>query len=345
MSKKKILVTGGMGFIGSHTVVELYKAGFEPIIVDDLSNSHLFVKKNIETIIGDSITFYQISCLDKESLHDVFSKEGFIDGVIHFAAFKAVGESVENPLTYYRNNILSLLNIIDAMDAFKSHNLVFSSSCTVYGEPKTIPVAESEPRQQANSPYGNTKSICEDILEDFSKTNTDLKSIALRYFNPIGAHESSLIGELPIGKPNNLIPFITQTAIGKREQLIVFGDDYDTEDGSCIRDYIHVTDLALAHIKAIEKNFKSESINYNIYNIGTGNGISVFDIIKTFEKISGKPLNYKIGARRLGDITAVYADSNYSEKELDWTANKTLEESLSSAWKWEQKIKETNRGI
>lgn len=343
--RKKILVTGGMGFIGSHTVVELYEKGYEPIIVDDLSNSHLFVKDNIEKIIGSNVNFYEASCLNQEALRKIFFKEKNIEGVIHFAAFKAVGESVDNPLNYYRNNVVSLLNLLDVMVEQKVGNLVFSSSCTVYGEPEQIPVSEHEPRQEANSPYGNTKSICEDILRDLSKTSTSIKSIALRYFNPIGAHESSLIGELPIGKPNNLIPFITQTAVGKREGLTIFGDDYETEDGSCIRDYIHVTDLANAHIKAIEKNLEIDSGNYGVYNIGTGKGNSVFEVINVFEKVTKCKLNYSIGSRRPGDVQAVFADVRYSESNLGWKAEKTLEESLLSAWNWELELKKLNNGV
>jgi UDP-glucose 4-epimerase len=335
----KILVTGGTGYIGSHTVVELQNKGHEVIIVDNLSNSSAEIVDNIEKISGVRPLFEEFNLIDREKTADFFKRHNDIMGIIHFAAFKAVGESVQHPLMYYRNNLDSLVNILQGMIDNRIPNIVFSSSCTVYGQPDKLPVSEDAPIKKAESPYGNTKQISEEILADTTKTS-DLNVIALRYFNPIGAHESAIIGELPLGVPNNLVPFITQTAIGIREQLSVFGDDYDTPDGTAIRDYIHVVDLAKAHVIAVDrminKNMKKQM---EIFNLGTGNGYSVLEVIKSFEKVSGQKLNYKIVARREGDITQVWADPEFSNKELGWKAEKGIDEMTLSAWKWEQALR------
>ncbi len=332
-----ILVTGGTGFIGSHTVVELQQAGHEVLIIDDLSNSRVEVLDAIEKITRKRPLFEKVDITDREALAAVFSKyQGRMEGVIHFAAKKAVGESVEFPLMYYRINVGGTVNLLECMAAQNIHNIVFSSSCTVYGQPDVIPVDETAPRKQAESPYGNTKSICEDVLRDTSATSP-LKVVALRYFNPIGAHASALIGELPLGTPNNLVPYITQTGIGKREQLTVHGNDYPTTDGTCIRDYIHVVDLAKAHIKALDRLLNNgQKSAYEVFNIGTGSGSSVLEVIETFEKVSGRQLNYRIGPRRSGDITQVYADTSFSNRELGWKSELNLEDALRSAWAWEQ---------
>jgi len=331
----KILVTGGTGFIGSHTVVELQNKGYQVVIVDNLSNSRAETADFIAKITGTKPTLEVFNLVEREKTLDFFKRHNDTDGVIHFAALKAVGESVDKPLEYYRNNIDSLINILDGMRANNIDNFVFSSSCTVYGQPDNLPVSEKAPRKKAESPYGNTKQIAEDIIFDAVKA-TSLKGIALRYFNPIGAHETALIGELPIGIPNNLVPFITQTAYGLREQLSVYGDDYNTADGTAIRDYIHVVDLAKAHVVAvnrmIEGNMKKD---FEIFNLGTGNGYSVLEAIKSFEKVTGKKLKYKIVGRREGDIEQVWADPTYSNKELGWKAEKGLDEMMASAWKWE----------
>jgi UDP-glucose 4-epimerase len=337
-----ILVTGGAGFIGSHTIVALHEAGYVSIIIDDFSNSDKSVLAGIEKLIGYMPKTYVGDCNDSQILTKIF-EENKIAGVIHFAASKAVGESVEKPLKYYRNNVSATVTLLENMLANKVENLVFSSSCTVYGEPNQLPVTENTPTQPANSPYGNTKQICEEIIEDTVKASA-LKAISLRYFNPIGAHESALIGELPKGKPANLIPFITQVAAGLRPDLQVFGNDYPTTDGTAIRDYIHVVDLAKAHVAAINMllNHKSEvknEPNYKVYNIGTGVGNTVLEVIKTFEEISGKPLNYKIMPRREGDVIAVYADVSLSEKELHWKTEKTLKNALTDAWRWQLSLK------
>jgi UDP-glucose 4-epimerase len=332
-----ILVTGGTGFIGSHTVVELQQAGHEVLVIDDLSNSRVEVLDAIEKITGKRPLFEKVDITDREALIAVFSKyQGRIEGVIHFAAKKAVGESVEFPLMYYRINVGGTVNLLECMAAQNIHNIVFSSSCTVYGQPDVIPVDETASRKQAESPYGNTKSICEDVLRDTSATSS-LRVVALRYFNPIGAHASALIGELPLGTPNNLVPYITQTGIGKREQLTVHGNDYPTTDGTCIRDYIHVVDLAKAHIKALDRLLNNgQKSAYEVFNIGTGSGSSVLEVIQTFEKVSGRQLNYRIGPRRSGDITQVYADTSFSNRELGWKSELDLEDALRSAWAWEQ---------
>ncbi|MEJ7694626.1 UDP-glucose 4-epimerase GalE [Daejeonella sp.] len=340
MTGKKILVTGGTGYIGSHTVVELINSGYHPVIVDNLSNSSSEVLKQIETITGVSPDFFNFDLSDEPSIRNLIQTHPDIEGIIHFAAFKAVGESVEQPLKYYHNNIYSLVNLLEAF-ADQKVNFVFSSSCTVYGEPDTLPVTEHSPVKHAESPYGNTKQIAEDILNDTVKANKNLKVTALRYFNPVGAHSSALIGELPIGVPQNLVPFITQSAIGKRGQITVFGDDYDTPDGSCIRDYIHVVDLAKAHIAAL-KNMDNpkRKLSYDVYNIGTGRGNTVLEIIAAFESSTGVKLNYTIGPRRGGDIEKIYGDVKKAEKDLGWKAELGLPEMMSSAWAWENYIKQ-----
>lgn len=331
----KILVTGGTGYIGSHTVVELQNKGYEVIVVDNLSNSDAGIVDNIEKITGIRPEFENFDLIDREKTADFFKRNNDIKGIIHFAAFKAVGESVQKPLMYYRNNLDSLINILQGMIDNDIPNFVFSSSCTVYGQPDELPVSEQAPIKKAESPYGNTKQISEEIISDTLKTSK-LNAIALRYFNPIGAHESTLIGELPLGVPNNLVPFITQTAIGIREQLSVFGDNYATPDGTAIRDYIHVVDLAKAHVIAIDRMVNSKmKQQMEIFNLGTGNGYSVLDVINSFEKVSGQKLNYKIVDRREGDITQVWANPDYSNDELGWKAEKGIDEMTLSAWKWE----------
>lgn len=335
----KILVTGGTGYIGSHTVVELQNKGYEVVIIDNLSNSNADVVDRIEKITKIRPEFENFDLCDSQKLNIFFKKHQNIDAIIHFAAYKAVGESVQKPLMYYQNNLISLMNILQNMNDGKCANLVFSSSCTVYGQPDKLPVDETAPVQKAESPYGNTKQIAEEIIQDTIKSNSNLKSIALRYFNPIGAHESALIGELPIGVPNNLVPFITQTAIGKREILSVFGDDYNTPDGSCIRDYINVVDLAKAHVVAVNRMLNKKSLkNFEFFNLGTGNGYSVLEIIKSFEKVTNQKLNYKIVGRREGDIEQIWAETTIANQVLGWTAEKTLDETMLSAWNWEKNI-------
>ena len=337
----KILVTGGLGFIGSHTVVELHQAGFEPIIVDNLYNSDIQVLDRLEKITDKRFPYYNVDCLDGVKMREIF-KEHKINGVIHFAAYKAVGESVLQPLKYYGNNLESLTILLTIMEEFSVSNFVFSSSCTVYGEAAELPVTESTPRLPATSPYGNTKAIGEDILRDFIYSNPSFQGISLRYFNPIGAHPSAEIGELPRGVPSNLVPFLTQVAIGEREKLMVFGDDYDTPDGTCIRDYIHVVDLAKAHVKALEllQNCPEGSY-YDVFNVGTGTGYSVLDLIKTFEEVNDTKLNYEITQRRPGDVVKIYAQSDKSNQLLKWKAEKTLGDALKDAWRWQQKINST----
>jgi len=345
MSKKiKVLVTGGTGYIGSHTVVELIEQGFEVVIVDNLSNSEPFILERIKQITGVEPTFYQYDLTDPVKVSEIFKEHSDIQGVIHFAANKAVGESVEKPLMYYRNNLNSLINILDGLKLVRSANLVFSSSCTVYGQPEQLPVTEEAPVQPAMSPYGNTKQICEEIIQDTLNAGVKMNAVALRYFNPIGAHPSGLIGELPIGVPNNLVPFITQTAIGIREQLKVFGDDYNTPDGSCIRDYIHVVDLAKAHIVALKRMLESNNASaYEMFNLGTGNGFSVLEVIHSFEKVTSKPLNYKIVDRRPGDIEQIWADTNRANGVLGWKAELDLDTMMRDAWNWEQKYRESKK--
>ena len=334
----KILVTGGAGFIGSHTVVELANSGFTPIIVDDFSNSERKALRGIENILGASVAVHEANCNDEAAMRRIFEAEA-LDGIIHFAASKAVGESVQKPLKYYENNIGSLLLLLKLMDEYGVKNLVFSSSCTVYGQPDQLPVTEETPRQEAASPYGNTKRICEDIIRDCVQSEADLKAISLRYFNPIGAHESAEIGELPIGPPSNLVPYLTQAAAGIREKLTVFGNDYDTADGTCIRDFIHVVDLAKAHVKALQLLNSLETSNYyDVFNVGTGRGVSVLELIKTFEEVNELKLNYEIGARRAGDIEQIYAQVEKVNRLMGWQAEKTLADGLKDAWRWQQKI-------
>ena len=341
-TSKKILDTGGAGFIGSHAVVELTEAGYEPVIVDNFSNSQESALRGIAGILGHEVKCYRVDCTDVAALREVFASEKGIAGVIHFAAYKAVGESVAEPLKYYHNNVGSLVALLQVMEEFKVKNLVFSSSCTVYGIPDQLPVTEATPVKKANSPYGNTKQICEDILTDLANSGTEIKSIALRYFNPIGAHASAKIGELPLGVPNNLVPFITQTAAGIREKLTVFGNDYDTPDGTNIRDYIHVVDLAKAHVVAINKLLSGKTANLETYNVGTGQGNSVLEVIQAFEKASGKKLNYTIGPRREGDVPKIFADVTKATNELGFKTETSLEEALRSAWNWQMHLeKET----
>lgn len=335
----KILVTGGLGYIGSHTVVALQNAGFEVLIVDNLSNSSIDVLEGITNISGVTPQFKYLDLRDKNEVQHYFKQHKDIEGVIHFAASKAVGESVDNPLLYYENNLNTLVYLLQECGKHNIQNFIFSSSCTVYGEPDTLPIDENAPVKKALSPYGNTKQISEEILQDTTKVSP-LQTILLRYFNPIGAHPSAEIGELPLGVPQNLVPFITQTAIGKREQLSVFGDDYPTEDGSCIRDYIHVMDLAEAHVVALQRLIEGKNqAAYEIFNVGTGKGASVFEVIKAFESVSNQPLNYKVTSRRPGDVVAVYADTKKANKVLGWQATRDLKEALSSAWKWEQRVR------
>jgi UDP-glucose 4-epimerase len=335
----KILVTGGTGFIGSHTVVELYKAGYIPVIVDDLSNSSIKILDQIERIINYRPEFHEFDLCDEAKTKAFIKTQPDIAGIIHFAAFKAVGESVQKPLEYYRNNFYSLINLLFTYKE-KPINFVFSSSCTVYGQPDVLPVTEAAPVKKAESPYGNTKQIAEEILSETAAINKNYNIVALRYFNPVGAHETALIGELPIGVPQNLVPFITQTAIGKREKITVFGDDYDTIDGSCIRDYIHVVDLAKAHVAAIKRMEQGKSKdNYEVFNIGTGKGTTVLEVINAFEKSTGEKLNYIIGPRRVGDIEKVYGDVTKSTTELGWKAELNVDDMMKSAWEWEKYIK------
>lgn len=338
---KKILVTGGTGYIGSHTVVELQQAGYEVIIIDNLSNSNADVIEGIVKITGKRPIFEKIDLVDMDALKAVLNKHKGIDGIIHFAASKAVGESVQKPLMYYRNNLVSLMNLLELMPKHDIKGIVFSSSCTVYGEPDQNPIDENAPIKPATSPYGNTKQINEEIIEDFVHSGAPIKSIILRYFNPIGAHPSGEIGELPLGVPQNLVPFITQTGMGIREQLSVFGDDYNTPDGSCIRDFINVVDLSKAHVIAIERMLEDKSEDkVEIFNLGTGIGLSVLELIGVFEEVAGKPLNYKIADRREGDIEKIWAQADKANNVLGWKANETIKDTMSSAWKWQQKLRE-----
>lgn len=331
-----ILVTGGTGYIGSHTVVELLERGMEVVIIDNFSNSNREVLDGISEITGKKPYFEEVDLRDRSSTYGVFEKYPSIQAIIHFAAFKAVGESVKKPLAYYENNLLSLIHLLEAMERYEVTKMVFSSSCTVYGEPDTLPVDEGAPIKKATSPYGNTKQICEEILQDSIESNPKNGLISLRYFNPIGAHQSAKIGELPIGTPNNLVPFITQTAIGIRDYLRIFGDNYNTPDGSAIRDYINVVDLSKAHVIAIRRLLENkQKTPYEVFNLGTGRGLSVFKIIEAFEKSTGQKLNYKVVERRDGDVEQVYADTGYANSELGWKAEKGIEETLLSAWNWE----------
>ena len=337
---KLILVTGGTGYIGSHTCIELMNEGFEVLIADNLSNSDISVLDGIEKTSGKRPFFEKVDLSDETSTNLLFDKYPGIVAIIHFAAYKAVGESVSIPLKYYYNNLNSLIHLLNNMERKKVSNIVFSSSCTVYGEPDELPVTEKAPIKPASSPYGNTKQICEEILRDTGAVNENLNIISLRYFNPVGAHPSANIGELPLGVPNNLVPFITQTAIGLRDELKVFGSDYNTPDGTAIRDYINVVDLAKAHVIAIKRLLgKAGKKKLEVFNLGTGRGVSVLEVINAFEKASGVKLKYKIVDRREGDVEKVFADTRFANTELGWKAEKNLEETLASAWKWEKKIR------
>lgn len=339
--KETILVTGGTGFIGSHTVVELQNSGYNVVIVDDLSNSRADVVDNIAKISGIKPAFEELNCCDFDGLDAVFSKYKNIKGIIHFAASKAVGESVEKPLKYYRNNIVSLVNLLELMPKYGVEGIIFSSSCTVYGQPDKLPVTEEAPIKKAESPYGNTKQINEEIIYDTVRSGSPVRAILLRYFNPIGSHPSAIIGEMPNGVPMNLIPYLTQTAIGIREKLSVFGDDYNTPDGSCIRDYINVVDLAKAHVCAIERileNKQDEAVE--VFNIGTGKGVSVLELINSFEKATGVKLNYQIVGRRSGDVEQVWGNVDKANNVLGWKAETSLEDTLLSAWNWQKKLRE-----
>ncbi len=333
---KKVLVTGGLGFIGSHTCAELVNRKYQVVIVDNLSNSTIKVHGQLERITGEKICFVNIDLTNKTDVSKLFQDYNF-DSIIHFAAYKAVGESVENPLAYYRNNLDSLINLLEACEDHDVNKFVFSSSCTVYGQPDELPVTELTPKKQAESPYGNTKQVCEEIIEDYCRSNKAFKAISLRYFNPAGAHESGQIGELPLGVPNNLVPFITQTAAGLREKLYVFGGDYNTPDGTCIRDFIHVVDLAIAHISALERFDKMEE-NYDFFNLGTGKGHSVLEVVKSFEKVSEVKLNYEIVERRPGDIEQIYADTSKAKEKLKWEAKLNLDSMMKSAWRWQKNV-------
>lgn len=340
MGTKKILVTGGLGYIGSHVVVELQNNGFEVVIIDDLSNSSEDVLDGIYKISGIKPVFEKIDLKEKQSVVEFFKRYSDLDGVIHFAASKAVGESVDNPLKYYENNIHSLVYLLQEINKLASQKLIFSSSCTVYGQADELPITELAQIKEPESPYGNTKKIGEQIIKDTCKVNGSINTIALRYFNPIGAHESVLIGELPIGTPQNLVPFVTQTGIGLREKLSIFGNDYPTRDGTCIRDYIHVVDLAKAHVIAMKRLLKEKNNeNYEVYNIGTGKGSSVLEVVNTFEQVTGVTLNYSFAERRAGDIISAYADTAKANTVLGWKSELTLKKALLSAWEWEKKIR------
>lgn len=338
MMKKTVLVSGGAGFIGSHVTVELTEAGYDVVVADNMSNCDMTCFEGVTRIIGQRLPFIQMDFCDMEAVDRLFT-EYHIDAVIHFAAFKAVGESVEQPLLYYRNNLFSFINVLEAAKAHGGCNVLFSSSATVYGEPDELPVTERSPRQPATSPYGNTKQMCEDFLRDSVKAYPGIKGIALRYFNPIGAHPSALIGELPRGVPNNLVPFITQTAIGKRECLSIFGNDYPTPDGTCLRDYIDIVDLAKAHVCAVSRMLEGRmKEGYEIFNIGTGRPVSVLELVTAFEKVNGLKLNYRFAPRRPGDITAIWADPTLANEELGWKAERSVEETLAAAWAWEKNL-------
>ena len=340
---KTVLVSGGAGYIGSHVAVELINSGYNVVVADNMSNCDMTCFEGVKKITGkDDIPFYQIDCCDYESVVGLFDEQK-IDAVIHFAAYKAVGESVAQPIMYYRNNLVSFLNILEAAKNHGGCNVLFSSSATVYGEAQDLPVTEQTPRLPATSPYGNTKQMCEDILRDVVKATADsegtVKGIALRYFNPIGAHPSALIGELPRGVPNNLVPFITQTAVGKRECLSIFGNDYPTEDGTCLRDYIDIVDLAKAHVAAVARMLEGRmKEGYEIFNVGTGRPVSVYELVTVFEKVNDLKLNYKFAPRRPGDVVAIWADTRLANEELGWKAERPLEETLASAWAWEKHL-------
>ena len=337
--KEMVLVSGGAGYIGSHTAVELINAGYDVVVADNLSNSDMSGVEGVRKITGVDVPFVNVDCCDKEAFRKLFEQYNF-NSVIHFAAFKAVGESVSDPMKYYRNNLLSFMNVVELMREFNRPNIVFSSSATVYGEADELPVTELTPRKPATSAYGNTKQMCEDILRDSCNAYDGLKGIALRYFNPIGAHSSALIGELPRGVPQNLVPFITQTAAGVRECLSVFGNNYDTPDGSCLRDYIDVVDLAKAHVVAITRMVEDKNKQkYEIFNVGTGNGVSVLELVESFERVNELKLNYKIAPRRPGDVVAIWADTTLANEELGWKAERSLDDTLRSAWAWEKNVR------
>ena len=341
MSKAKIavLVSGGAGYIGSHTAVALIEAGYDVVIIDNLSNSDIGAVEGVRKITGVDVPFEKVDCCDKEAFRKVFEQYEF-DSVIHFAAYKAVGESVADPMKYYRNNLLSFVTILELMKEYGRHNVVFSSSATVYGDAEVLPVTELTPRKPATSPYGATKQMSEDILRDMVFATEGLNGIALRYFNPIGAHPSALIGELPRGVPNNLVPYITQTAAGIRECLSIFGDDYPTPDGSCLRDYIDIVDLARAHVVAIERMVEGRNKErYEVFNVGTGRPVSVFELVKGFEAANNLKLNYKVASRRAGDVTAVWADTTLANEELGWRAERELNDTLRAAWEWEKYVR------
>ena len=333
----RILITGGCGYIGSHTMVEIIEAGYDVVAVDNLSNSDSSILKGVEKIVGKSVPFINADCCDYDAMDKIFAEHNF-DLIIHFAASKKVGESVKIPLHYYRNNLTSFINLLELMRKYGVKNFLFSSSCTVYGEPERLPVDESMPFRRTTSPYGRTKQFCEDILRDSIESYGEFKAISLRYFNPIGAHPSALIGELPLGVPNNLLPYVTQTALGIREKLSIFGNDYPTPDGTNIRDYIDINDLAKAHRLAVERLLANKTkSDYEVFNLGTGVGISTLDIVKTFEKVTGVKVNYEMAPRRYGDIAAIWANPTLANEELGWRAEKSLEETLLSAWKWENR--------
>ncbi|WP_370227043.1 UDP-glucose 4-epimerase GalE [Mesoflavibacter sp.] len=335
----KVLVTGGLGFIGSHTVVELQNKGFEVVIIDNLSNSSIKVLDGIVSITGKTPIFDNLDLKEKSKVQEFFLNHQDIVGVIHFAASKAVGESVEQPLMYYENNINTLVYVLQELTKLEQSNFIFSSSCTVYGQADELPISENAPIKPAESPYGNTKQIGEEIIKDTCKVTPKLNAIALRYFNPIGAHPTAKIGELPIGVPQNLVPFITQTGVGIREQLSVFGDDYPTPDGTCIRDYIHVVDVAKAHVVALQRLLESNNTsNYEYFNLGTGTGSSVLEVINSFERVSGEKLNYKIANRREGDVISAYADTTKANQVLGWKAESSLDDAMISAWKWQKRL-------
>ncbi len=339
----KILVTGGLGFIGSHTVVELQNAGYEVVIIDDLSNASESVLDGIEAITSVKPEFEKLDLRDRTAVSDFFKRHDDVSGVIHFAASKAVGESVHKPLLYYENNLSSLVYLLQELSAKPEASFIFSSSCTVYGQADELPITENAPVKPAESPYGNTKQIGEEIIRDTAHKYENFKAIALRYFNPIGAHESAEIGELPLGVPQNLVPFITQTAAGLREELSVFGDDYPTRDGTCVRDYIHVVDLAQAHVMALTRLIEGKNkSNYEVFNLGTGTGSTVLEVINTFERVSGVKLAYKLVDRREGDVVAAYADTEKANNELGWKSKLDLADALSAAWKWEKKVRGLN---
>ena len=340
--KQTILVTGGTGFIGSHTTVELQNAGYKVVIVDNLSNSQANVVDGIEKITGIRPAFEQVDCCDLEAMDAVFAKYPDIEGIIHFAASKAVGESVEKPLLYYRNNFVSLINLLELMPKHNVKGIIFSSSCTVYGQPdpENLPVSESAPIKPAESPYGNTKQVNEEIIGDTINSGSPMKAILLRYFNPIGSHPTAIIGEMPNGVPMNLIPYVTQTAMGIREQLKIFGNDYDTPDGTCIRDYIYVVDLAKAHVKAMERVLDTDNAALEVFNIGTGKGVSTKEIVDAFERATGVKLNWAFAPRRSGDIEKVWADPKKANEVLGWHAETNLDDTLRSAWNWQKKLRE-----